>query len=196
MTSTPPIPKLYCLISFGWVMRASAFSFTWCFTVYVGICEMKLLAILTMELSFHLQKYTIPSLQKSNVPLSLFFISLIDFILPLAPRVLFSLTVPIALIFLSAKSARRWYFVKKLSKKVNASKDLNFVIWRLLFHWPHGYLKDLLNSLLFQCKLSYDKGNHLPHKDTTVCNQIVWAYYVWTFCSYAAHSMAPLIHRY
>ena len=155
-------------------MRASAFSFTRRFTVYVGICEMKLLAILTMELSFHLQKYTIPSLQKSNVPLSLFFISLIDFILPLAPRVLFSLTVPIALIFLSAKSARRWYFVKKLSKKVNASKDLNFVIWRLLFHWPHGYLKDLLNSLLFQCKLSYDTGNHLPHKDTTVCNQIEW----------------------
>ena len=71
-------------------MRASAFFFTQRFTVSVGICEVKLLAILTMELPFHLQKYTIPSLQKPNVPLLLFFISLIDFILPLAPRVLFS----------------------------------------------------------------------------------------------------------
>ena len=81
------------------------------FTVSIGKWNKKLPPILNNELA---QKLTTQLLWRSNVPLFDFVISFNDFILIEVPNVKFYLTVPMALTFFVARSARRLLLAKKI----------------------------------------------------------------------------------
>ena len=57
----------------GWVTEQSLSFFTFCFIWLTSMCLVKLLAIETITLSFHRQKYTLPLQRKSNILRSDFF---------------------------------------------------------------------------------------------------------------------------
>lgn len=92
-----------------------------------------LLTMKTTDLSFHLEKYTLSSDQKSNESLSDIFIPFKVFIFLVAPSVLLFLTVPTAFTFWQAKFSNKLYLVKKLSKMSSFLK-----IWMFLKNINHA----------------------------------------------------------
>ncbi|KRY08183.1 hypothetical protein T12_14101 [Trichinella patagoniensis] len=96
--STPPIPVLYDLTMFG-TFTSMRWPFTLRCVLRSGLWVMKLLAILTMELSCHFAIYTFPSLRKSNAPRFCFMSSLSGNITASAPLLRYGRIVPMALIF-------------------------------------------------------------------------------------------------
>ena len=94
-TLTSAMPVLYSLIRFGWVTEQSLSFSTLRFVCITGMWLVKLVSIETIAWSSDLQKYKLPSQQKSNVlqtDFSRLFLSIKTFD---APCVRLSQTVPI-----------------------------------------------------------------------------------------------------
>ena len=99
-------PTLYSFIKNGWETLTPDFRFTLLLTDCIGLSVRKLPPMQVIQLSFHLQKNTFPSLRQSHVTRSDFFITLFAFISSAAAAaVRFSRTVPTALTSPIDKSA-------------------------------------------------------------------------------------------